>query len=134
MPVITLSLTINAPIQKVYDAARNIDLHQGSMSHTNERAVAERTSGLIELGESVTWEAKHFGVMQQLSVQITEMSPPYKFTDEMTRGAFSRFTHQHLFGISKILTSKPHVNIYQKPNSFLNYQLCSLGNRQFSDG
>jgi ligand-binding SRPBCC domain-containing protein len=97
MPIIHLITLINAPIQLVFDAARSIDLHQESMAHTQERAVAGKIQGLIELGETVTWEASHFGVLQRLTVKITEMESPASFTDEMVSGAFKRFKHVHRF-------------------------------------
>jgi len=97
MPSIQLSININAPIQQVFDAARSIDLHQESMEHTDERAIAGKTIGLIELGETVTWEAFHFGVKQQLKVRITQMDAPNSFIDEMVSGAFKRFKHVHTF-------------------------------------
>jgi hypothetical protein len=89
MPTIRLSIDIKAPQYEVFDAARNIDLHQMSMDHTDERAIAGRTSGLIQHGETVTWRARHFGVMQDLTVEITEMKPHITFTDEMVNGAFT---------------------------------------------
>ena len=97
MPILCFTTTINSPIQIVFDAARSIDAHQGSMAHTREKAIAGRTSGLIELGETVTWEARHFGIMQKLTVKITQMEAPHRFTDEMVRGAFQKFTHTHYF-------------------------------------
>ena len=57
-----LETLIVAPIERVYDLARDVDLHARSMAHTNERAVAGRTTGLIGLGETVTWRARHFGI------------------------------------------------------------------------
>jgi hypothetical protein len=47
MPTIYITTIIYAPIEKVFDAARSIDLHQASMQHTNERAIAGITKGLI---------------------------------------------------------------------------------------
>lgn len=67
------------------------------MAHTGERAVAGRTSGLIELGEEVTWEASHFGLTLRLTSRITAMDRPRAFVDEQVRGPFSRFTHRHEF-------------------------------------
>ena len=58
MPVIILTLPIAAPIDVVFDLARSIDLHVQSTAQTNERAVAGRTSGLIGLGEEVTWRRR----------------------------------------------------------------------------
>jgi ligand-binding SRPBCC domain-containing protein len=45
----------------------------------------------------VTWEATHFGVRQRLTSRITAFDPPHRFVDEMVRGAFARFRHEHQF-------------------------------------
>ncbi|MDF1739559.1 MAG: SRPBCC family protein [Verrucomicrobiales bacterium] len=97
MPLIELSTGIRAPIEKVFDLARSIDAHIASAGQTQERAIAGRTSGLIESGESVTWEARHFGVKQQLTVKITEMDFPHSFEDVMVKGAFASMSHRHEF-------------------------------------
>ena len=97
MPVINLTTQIDCPIGVAFDLARSIDLHEESTAQTNEKAVAGRTSGLISLGESVTWEARHFGVRQRLSTKITEFEYPYHFRDSMENGAFARFDHDHDF-------------------------------------
>src|ERR1700759_359494 len=95
--VIELSTMIDAPIQVCFDLSRSIDLHIESTKQTGEKAIAGRTSGLIEMGESVTWRAKHFGVWQNLTSKITEFKSPDYFTDEMVSGAFKSFRHEHLF-------------------------------------
>ena len=97
MPEIRLETIINAPIDVVFNLSRSIDLHKISTAHTNEEAVAGKTAGLISMGESVTWKAKHFGVTQLLTSKITAFEAPYCFTDEMVSGAFKRFKHKHIF-------------------------------------
>ena len=97
MAVITLNTEIAAPIETVFDLSRSVDLHVESTSQTNERAVAGRTTGLLELGETVTWEATHFFVRQQLTVRIGKFDRPNQFQDSMVFGAFSRFDHDHHF-------------------------------------
>ncbi|MGI9652997.1 SRPBCC family protein [Chryseobacterium sp. RLHN22] len=97
MSKIILNTTIKADIQVVFDLSRDIDLHQKSTSKTNEKAIAGRTSGLIEEGESVTWRAKHLGVYQTLTTKIIIMNKPYHFTDVMQKGAFKSMKHQHIF-------------------------------------
>ena len=97
MPRIQLTTLINAPIERCFDLARDIDFHQQSVAHTAERAVGGTTSGLIALGETVTWEATHFGVRQRLTVRIAAYNRPHSFVDEMTQGVFARFTHRHEF-------------------------------------
>lgn len=94
---IQLETFIRAPAHRCFDLSRSIDLHRASFAHTREKAVGGRTSGLIETGETVTWEAVHFGVRQKLTVRITEMRAPVYFCDEMTKGAFQMMRHEHFF-------------------------------------
>jgi ligand-binding SRPBCC domain-containing protein len=94
---IRLETSIRAPIERAFDAARDIDLHVASMARTGERAIAGTTSGLIELGESVTWRARHLGLWWSLSSRITAMDPPHSFVDEQVTGPFARFRHEHRF-------------------------------------
>ncbi|MBU2930100.1 SRPBCC family protein [Winogradskyella psychrotolerans] len=97
MAIIEIKTIIQADIKTCFDLARNIDFHKDSLAHSNEKAVAGKTSGLIELGESVTWEATHFGVKQKLTSKITAFKSPHYFVDEMTSGAFKSFKHEHIF-------------------------------------
>jgi len=97
MTTIRLITKINAPIQTVFDLARNIDIHQQSTAQSNEKAIAGRTSGLIELGETVTFRGRHFGFYLKHQSQITEMETPNYFVDEMIKGHFKSFHHEHTF-------------------------------------
>ena len=97
MSTIILDTIIKADIQTVFDLARDIDLHQKSTFKTGEKAIAGRTSGFIELGEIVTWKAKHLGVVQTLTTKIVSMEKPFQFTDVMLEGAFKSMKHQHIF-------------------------------------
>jgi ligand-binding SRPBCC domain-containing protein len=97
VPVIVLRTRVAAPPSRCFDLARDVDLHQRSTAPSRERAVAGVTSGLLGLGDQVTWEATHFGVRQRLTSRITEFDPPRRFVDEMVRGAFRRFRHEHQF-------------------------------------
>lgn len=97
MPSIELETIIHADLETVFDLARSIDLHKVSMATSNEEAIAGKTSGLIELGESVTWRAKHFGVYQTLTSRITAMTRPDFFMDVQEQGIFRYFEHRHFF-------------------------------------
>ena len=76
MPIVQLRTEIAAPLERVFDLARSIDAHQESAVGTQERAIAGVTHGLIELGDEVTWEARHFGIRQTLKVRITGFERP----------------------------------------------------------
>lgn len=119
MPIIRIETLINAEKATVFDLARSIDLHQISTAHTNEKAVGGRTSGLIELNESVVWEAKHFGIVQRLSSKITEMKSPDYFVDEMVFGAFKSFRHDHIFESKETGTLMTDVFNYVSPLGIL---------------
>jgi ligand-binding SRPBCC domain-containing protein len=101
-----LVTTIRAPALRCFDLSRDIDLHVRSMTHSGESAVAGRTSGLIGMGEEVTWRAKHFGVMHEHCSRISAFDPPGHFRDSMVRGRFRSFEHDHFF-----VESEPGVTV-----------------------
>ena len=115
MPLIVLETNIHAPIRRCFDFARSLDLHMISTASTHEKAVGGRLSGLIEVGETVTWRAKHLGVYQHLTVVITAMDAPYSFTDKMVSGAFKKMEHQHLFEEKNGITLMTDTFYFESP-------------------
>jgi len=97
MPKIELNTIIDSSLDICFDLSTSIDLHKISTAHTGEEAIDGKCSGLITLGESVTWKATHFGVSQKLTSTITKYSRPYHFRDEQTKGIFKSFSHDHSF-------------------------------------
>ncbi len=97
MPRIELLTTIHAPVERVFDLARSLDLHAASTVGTGERAVAGKTTGLFGPGDEVTWQARHLGVWQRLTSRMSGYDRPRHFRDSMVRGAFRRFDHDHYF-------------------------------------
>jgi ligand-binding SRPBCC domain-containing protein len=97
MPTIHLTTFVQAPMERVFDLSRSIDLHKKSMAHTGEEAVGGTTMGLINNQETVTWKAKHLGKTRILKSKITEMKKPLLFTDEMAEGDFRSMKHDHHF-------------------------------------
>ena len=97
MPRIILKTFIKAPAEVCFDLSRSVDVHMASTDGTGERAVAGVTSGMLKLGDTVTWEAVHFCVRQRLTSKITAFDRPRLFVDVMLRGAFKRWHHTHLF-------------------------------------
>lgn len=97
MTRIHLTEFIAAPVERIFDLSRSINLHQISTAGTNEKAVAGVLSGLINKDETVTWEAKHLLKTRRFTTKITEMQRPDFFTDEMIKGDFKSFHHEHHF-------------------------------------
>ncbi len=119
MTTIQLLTNINAPTEVVFDLSRSVDLHIESTRQTGEKAVAGKTTGLMELGECVTWRAKHFGITQNLTSRITEMDRPNFFVDEMEKGIFKSFKHTHRFKPIATGTLMEDVFEYKSPLGFL---------------
>jgi ligand-binding SRPBCC domain-containing protein len=115
MPLIEIKTVLNSDIKTCFDLARNIDLHQKSLKYSKEKAIAGKTSGLIELGEWVSWEAKHLGFVQHLTSKITEFEAPNYFVDEMVFGAFKSFRHEHHFRESENKTIMTDKFFFESP-------------------
>ena len=97
MAKIHLTSFIAAPIERVFDLSRRINLHQISTASTNEKAIDGVLSGLINKNETVTWQAKHLFKTRLFTSKITEMKSPHFFIDEMVKGDFKSFHHEHHF-------------------------------------
>jgi ligand-binding SRPBCC domain-containing protein len=97
MPKIHLTSFIAAPIERVFDLSRSINLHQISTADTNERAIDGVLNGLINKNETVTWQARHLYKIRLFTSKITEMQSPDFFIDVMVKGDFKSFHHEHHF-------------------------------------
>jgi ligand-binding SRPBCC domain-containing protein len=94
---IVIETSIAAPIERVFDIARDIDVHVASQQGRREEAIAGRTTGRIGLGETVTFKARHLGVTMTLTSLVTALEPPTRFVDEQVSGPFAAFRHEHVF-------------------------------------
>jgi ligand-binding SRPBCC domain-containing protein len=97
MVTIHLTTFILAPVDRVFDLSRSIDLHSISTAGTNEKAIDGIMSGLINEKETVTWQARHLLKTRQFTSVISTMERPDHFTDEMLKGDFKSFRHEHHF-------------------------------------
>lgn len=97
MSNIDLATWIAASPEECFDLSLNIDAHIASIDSSREWGVAGVTSGLIGLGEEVTWEAKHFGIKWLFTSRITELDRPRSFVDEQMRGPFASWHHRPTF-------------------------------------
>ncbi len=102
MPIIEIRTKILAPIERVFDLARSIDLHSISTHKTKEKAIGTKRTGLALLSNKITWEATHFSIRQQLTSKISALEFPFYFRDEQMKDAFESIYHEHFFEL-------PHV-------------------------
>lgn len=120
MSQITLYLDIEAPIEVVFDLARDAAFHVETARRSGERIVAGRGAGLFELGDEVTFEGRHLGVRQKLGARIVAMDAPHFFADEMTRGVFHFLRHEHRFeSLPNRQTRMTDIVTWRSPLGFL---------------
>jgi len=126
MPIIKLQTSIKANRYIVFDLSRSIDLQSEFVTSSSEKAVAGRTSGLIGLGETVTYRGRHLGVRQTLTSKVTDLDRPHFFADEMLKGAFKSFRHEHHFIATEEGTLMKDVFEFQAPLGMLGKLASSL--------
>ncbi|RYG37406.1 hypothetical protein EON81_06835 [bacterium] len=88
---------ILAPPDVLFDLALDLEVHAKSAAETGERIVETSAAGTLRIGDTVTFEARHFGLRWQMTARITEYERPRRFVDEQQRGPFRSFRHEHLF-------------------------------------
>lgn len=115
MPRIEISTLIRAPAERCFWLALSVDAHAASARHTGEQVVGGRLRGLLQLGDSVTFRARHFGVWQTLTSRVTDLQAPTYFRDQMQRGAFARLEHAHYFEATAAGTRMRDVLDYAAP-------------------
>jgi hypothetical protein len=93
MSIIEVVTRIAASPARCFYLALSVDLHAVSARQTREQVVGGVRSGLLQLGDEVTFRARHFGIWQTLTSRITAYEPPGYFCDEMQRGAFKTMRH-----------------------------------------
>jgi ligand-binding SRPBCC domain-containing protein len=98
---IRLETVISAPVGDCFDLSLSVDAHTASMRGSGERAVGGVTSGVMKLGDTVTWRARHFGIVFQMTSAITEYHYPSRFVDEQLHGPFRRWWHEHMFAATE---------------------------------
>jgi ligand-binding SRPBCC domain-containing protein len=97
MPYIHLTTFVAAPIERVFDLSRSIDLHKVSMQQYGEVPVQGTTFGLLNEGETVTWKAKHLFKERFLKVKLSFLKRPFAFMEEQVEGPFTSLKHEHFF-------------------------------------
>ena len=97
MSRIELITSIAAPRERCFDLSLSVDVHLESTVDTGERVVTGPTSGLLRLGDEITWEARHLGRRRQLAMRVSAYDRPRMFRDELVRGPLRKLVHDHFF-------------------------------------
>ena len=115
MPQFVLTTEIAAPIEECFAFSLSVDAHTNSMEGSGERIVAGVASGSMKLGDTVTWQARHFGIPFRMTSKITEYESPARFVDQQTRGPFALWRHEHHFETSGVYVVMTDVVRFRSP-------------------
>lgn len=97
MPRFELDTLIAAAPERVFDLSLDVGAHTASMKNSGERVIGGVTSGRMNLGDTVTWRARHFGIPWRMTSRISVLERPDHFVDEQVKGPFARWHHTHRF-------------------------------------
>ena len=127
MRSIRLETVIAAPIGDCFGLSLSVDAHAASMQASKEQAIGGVSSGVMRLGDSVTWRARHFGIAFRMTSAITEYQPPGRFVDEQQHGPFRRWWHEHTFTpLVNGQTQMIDIVRFESPFGLLGYLADSL--------
>ncbi len=120
MTRISIDTRIDAPPDVCFDLARDVLVHAESAAFSGERLVEPgRTSGLLQVGDLVTFESRHFGIRQRFTTRIVRLERPHWFVDEMERGAFRSLRHIHEFHVDGDRTLMRDILEWRAPLGWL---------------
>jgi ligand-binding SRPBCC domain-containing protein len=126
MPQIHLTTFIEAPIERVFDLSRSIDLHKHSMAKHKEEPIGALINGLVKEADEITWKARHLFKTRVLKTKIAAFDKPNSFTDEQVSGDFSSMKHQHFFKPVENGTIMIDVFSFKTPYGFIGKILNKL--------
>jgi ligand-binding SRPBCC domain-containing protein len=119
VPSIRLETVIAAPIADCFGLSLSVDAHTASMSGSGERAIDGVTTGVMKLGDTVTWHARHFGIAFRMTSAITAYEYPHRFVDEQQHGPFLRWYEHTFTAIAKGATRMIDAVEFQSPLGLL---------------
>ncbi|QDA61892.1 SRPBCC family protein [Hymenobacter jejuensis] len=131
MPRIEIQTIVHAPQGVCYQLALSTDLHTVSTKQTQEKIIAGVRTGILQLGDTVTFRARHFGFWLTLTSQITEAEAPDYFCDVMRQGAFKLMRHEHHFASVGGATVMSDVFTFESPFGWIGKVVDALILRKY---
>ena len=115
MPQIIVKTEIDADIDTCFDLARDVGFYYNTLEKFTEIPISGKVTGLMEAGDYVTWETNHLSLMQHLTLKVTEFEKPILFVDDMVRGEFKTYRHEHIFEVDNDKTFMIDKFEFQSP-------------------
>jgi len=82
--VIEVVTDIDAAPAVVFDLELDVDVHTAFLHGSGERAGTSSGRRHLQLGDDVTFRARHFGLTWRMTSRMTAHQRPHRFVDEQT--------------------------------------------------
>jgi ligand-binding SRPBCC domain-containing protein len=88
---------IDAPVERCFLLARSVDFQLASSKYKKVKIVAGVQSGLLELGDTVTWQGRMFGLGRSHTNRVEILRPSSLLSERMVVGGFKFYEHERHF-------------------------------------
>lgn len=97
MEKLALNTEIKAPIARVFDLARSVDLFQLAQDRKQQVKQLFQENHLLNESQAISWSAKLAGLKDQFTALITKMNSPHLIEEQLNFGHFVQFKHKRFF-------------------------------------
>ena len=97
MPRFMLERSIRCTPSQAFAMSLSPAMHVESMAAHGETMIEGPAGDRFAEGDTVTWEARHFGLRFRLTSIVFDIDEPHRFCDRQIRGPFGAFHHEHTF-------------------------------------
>jgi ligand-binding SRPBCC domain-containing protein len=94
---IHITTFIQAPLQRVYDLARNLSVLKSSLQDTPAEVSSGAGGSLLATGDTLTFQSRNLGKTRTVTARVMEMDGSSHFTEEQVKGDLKSFRHAHHF-------------------------------------
>jgi ligand-binding SRPBCC domain-containing protein len=92
---------VHAPVEVVYDLARDVGEHTAALAHTGARLLPPgRTRGPLAAGDAVHVEARHIGRWWRTDARVSMVDRPRRLVLVQERGPFRALRYHQAFAVT----------------------------------
>lgn len=98
MGTLRTTTLVHAPVDEVFDLARDVGEQKAAFAHTGARLLPPgRTRGLSATGDTVCLVSRHIGRWWRLDVRVSMMDRPRRIVVVQDRGPFRALRYHRVF-------------------------------------
>jgi ligand-binding SRPBCC domain-containing protein len=99
MVTIRLNTWVDAPVERCFRLATSVDFHIAASLPIKERPIDGVTAGLMQQGQTITWQGRHLGLRLTYATRMDISRPCSYFRSVMVSGALRHYEHEHHFAV-----------------------------------